>query len=403
MKKIILLGFVLLGVAADSALASSLYSRLGIGMMHVRDGVRAQGMGNASLALADGLVMYHLNPALLSSVQMARLQTEFSFESASVEVATGSGRFRDANFSGVGLLLPVKRGYAVALGFQPYSRVDFTLNQQGTSGGEAYEQIFSGSGGINEMYIAFAGSIGRPDATRGLRYGLSVDFYFGRIERNWRVNFANANLAPTDDKSGAYFRGTGVHGGLHWFHPRWQFGLAVRPPVDLTVETQTDFAFGAKSEQIRTSVTLPFWLGVGVGYRPSPKWQLATDFRMQRWGGVADNKRFGAAVRDSREVGTGVEWIRSNNPVDGYLKRVALRAGFCFRQLPYDDPVGEQVSERMVSAGLGLPYRRGFSRIDVAVELGKRGNLDNNPAAESIFRLSISMNGAEPWFVRGKQ
>jgi hypothetical protein len=362
-------------------------------------------MGNASLAIADGLAAYQLNPATLASVQFARLQTAFSIESANVKLSSGSGRFRNANFNGVTLVLPIKKGHVVALGIEPYSRVDFTLNQFGSDSNGDYEQIYSGSGGIDDAYLAFAGTIGGSTeaGSSGLRYGIAADFYFGRIQRTWRVNFSNGSLVSTQDEVGAYFRGAGFHAGVQWFHPRWQVGAAVRPAFDLNVETKVDYVFGAASEVVKTKASLPFWIGIGIGYRPSSKWQLAADYRQQQWSGVAADKSLGAALGNSREIGAGFEFTASNNPLDGYLKRISYRAGFSIAKLPYQDPVGQSISERLVTAGLGLPFRRGNSRIDLAFEYGKRGDLGSNPAEESIFRFFFSITGAERWFVRNSR
>jgi len=401
MKKIYLqlLAIVVL-LTSVPAWSNSIYSRIGMGLVHLRAGVRASGMGNASLALADGLVVSQLNPATLASIQFARLQTQFSIESAEVKLNGGSGSFRDANFNGVSLVLPVKRGYTVTVGFAPYSRVDFTLNQLGSNSNGTYEQVYSGKGGIDEAFIAFAGNIGKPESTVGLRYGVAADFYFGRIERTWRVNFDNGSLQPSQDRLGAYYRGVGYHLGAQWFHPRWQLGVALRPAVDLDVETDVEYIFGGTSEAIKTKARLPMSFGVGVGFRPGSKWQLAADYQMQRWGSVPDGLSVGAALRDSREFGAGFEYTASRNPLSGYLKRISYRAGVNFSRLPYEDPVGSSISEWVITSGLGLPFRLGTGRIDLAFEIGKRGTLDRNIAEESIMRFSFSINGAERWFAR---
>jgi hypothetical protein len=388
------------GLFFSEVLANSLYSRIGVGSIHLRAGVRASGMGNTSLAMADGLAMDLLNPAALSSIQFARLQTQFSIESANVELTSGRGRFREANFNGVSLALPVKRGYAVAIGFHPYSRVDFTLNQSGADSNGTHEEIYSGNGGLDVAYVAFSGSIGGAASPSTLRYGLVADFYFGRIQRTWRVNFSSGSLQSTEDRTGAYFRGIGYHVGAQWVHPRWQLGVAVRPPIDLEVETEIEYIFGAKSETIKSTARLPLWFGLGAGYRPGSKWQLAAEYRTQRWGGVPEDLDLGAALGNSRDLALGFEFTPSRVLLDGYLKRISYRAGATFSTLPYQDPVGESISEWIVTGGFGFPFRRGTGRIDMAFEFGKRGNLESNTASESILRLSFSINGAERWFAR---
>jgi len=394
--------FIAIGLLFSQApvSANSLYSRIGVGSIHLRAGVRASGMGNTSLAMSDGLAMDLLNPAALASIQFARLQTQFSIESANVELASGQGRFREANFNGVSLALPVKRGYAVAVGFHPYSRVDFALNQSGSDANGTHEEIYSGNGGLDVAYIAFSGSIGSAASQSSLRYGLAADFYFGRIQRTWRVNFSNGSLQPTEDRTGAYFRGIGYHAGAQWVHPRWQLGVAVRPPIDLDVETEVEYIFGVTSETIKTNARLPLWFGFGAGYRAGSKWQLAAEYRMQRWGSVPDNLDLGAALGNSRDIGLGFEFTPSRNLIDGYLKRISYRAGATFSKLPYEDPVGHSISEWVMTSGFGFPFRHGTGRIDMAFEFGKRGDLDSNIAAESIMRLSFSINGAERWFAR---
>lgn len=388
-------------IACMPVWANSLYSRIGIGLVHLRASVKASGMGSTSLALSDGLDIDLLNPAALASIQFARFQTQFSIESAQVELNSGAGRFRDANFNGVNLVLPVKQGHAITLGFHPYSRVDFTLNQTDSTVAGEYEEVYSGNGGIDQAYIAFAGSIRGASSQSVLRYGVAADFYFGRIQRTWRVNYSDGSSVPSEDILGAYSYGIGYHLGVQWFHPRWQLGAAIRPAVDLDVETEVEYAFGVKSKTIKTKARLPLWLGLGVGFRPGSKWQLAADYRMQRWGDVPSNLDLGAALEDSREIGVGFEFTDSRNLLDSYFKRVSYRAGVNFSKLPYEDPVGHSISEWLVSSGLGFPFRHGVGRIDMAFEFGKRGNLDSNTAAESIYRLSFSINGAERWFARG--
>jgi hypothetical protein len=274
------------------------------------------------------------------------------------------------------------------------------LNQAGSDTNGTYEEIYSGNGGIDELYLAFAGGPGKPESSSGLRYGVAADFYFGRLQRTWRVNFSNGSLVHSEDQIGSYFLGVGLHAGLQWFHPRWQLGVAVRPPVDLDVETNIEYAFGGESETIKTKVRLPLWLGFGLGYRPSEKWQLAAEYRLQKWGGVPQDLDFGAVLCDSKEFGAGFEYVSSRNVLDSYFKRIAYRAGVTLSRLPYEDPAGKPISEWLITTGLGLPFRLGSGRIDVAFEFGKRGDLASNSAEESIMRLSFSINGAERWFAR---
>jgi hypothetical protein len=75
------------------------------------------------------------------------------------------------------------------------------------------------------------------------------------------------------------------------------------------------------------------------------------------------------------------------------------RAGVFYGQMNFLSN-GKPVNEYGLTAGLGLPIRQGISRIDVALQAGKRGDLKINGLSEMFFRLNFSVSANELWFVR---
>jgi hypothetical protein len=164
-------------ILADHAFAGSIFSRRGIGLLRYRDNVRAIGMGGVGMAMGDSISFYFLNPAGLTRINLTRVQGDFRYERASVNLVRtdSNGLLSDANVNSFGLAIPIKYATVLALGVRPYSGTDFQFRQ--TANDSLYTESLSSVGGISELYLGYAMRLGR------WRAGAIVDFYFGRINR----------------------------------------------------------------------------------------------------------------------------------------------------------------------------------------------------------------------------
>jgi hypothetical protein len=140
-----------------------------------------------------------------------------------------------------------------------------------------------------------------------------------------------------------------------------------------------------------------------VGYAPNRHWLISGDFRTQRWGSVKPEEMFGDRGVDSYEIAFGGEFIPSFDALDSYFKRMSFRLGANYQRLPYQEPAGNKVQQWTVNLGLGMPFGRGYNRIEFAVELGQRGNLSDNLAKENIVLFHAAIIGSERWFQRPRR
>lgn len=379
--------------------AGSIYSRHGIGLLQYRDGTKAMGLGGLSMALADSVSVFFLNPAVLSGISLTHLQGEFVYDWTSVKLSSNTGEFQDANVGGLDLIFPVRRGYALALGVHPYSRADFVFQGSGSLTETNYTETITGTGGLENIYIALAGSAGR------LRFGAALDFYVGVLEQNWRVRYSSSEFRETNDFRTVKMRGLGAHGGIQAMIGAFELGAALGLPVNINTESRLQIRSSAESVGDVTNGTtkLPVWYGGSAVYHPNRRTLLGLQFRTQPWEKASAAELLGAQGSRSHNLGFGAEYIPSLNPLDGFFSKMNFRVGATHSRLPYKDIQDNDIDEYTVAAGLGLPFNRGFSRIDFAVEYGKRGLSDNHPAKETIFRFSASVNGSERWFQRRKR
>jgi hypothetical protein len=387
----------LMVVLAYSSFAGSIYSRHGIGLLRYRDAVRSVGMGGIGLAITDSVYAYFLNPATMTRLNFTRIQGDILYERASINLRDGSGLLQDANVNSFSFAIPVKRGYVLAFGVQPYSRSEFEFNRSKNDSVDSYEEVFRGTGGINEFFLAFAATLGPVHA------GLTSDFYFGRINRVWRVNFTSQDLRNTEDVVNNHVTGIGLHLGAQTQLGKLMLGAAAGLPSRLSVGTELTTVTGFTSDTSESKVKLPLWWGVGVAYAPNRHWLLGADWRTQRWSTVKPEELFGERGADSFDLGFGVEITPSFDPLNGYFKRVSYRVGGAFRQLPYEEPAGKKIQEWTATLGFGLPFTGGYNRIDLSLEVGKRGSLSSNVAEENIVMIRAAIVGSERWFQRGSR
>ncbi len=391
----IILPLLVFALTVASVHAGSYYSRYGYGLLRFRDGVKATAMGSVSIAITDSVSINYLNPATMATINTTHIQGEFLYDRANITLGQTKAKFHDSNVNGLGVLLPLQRGYVVAFGIQPYSQVDYEFSDKEETGTKPFTQSLLGSGGLDNIYLAFAGTVGR------VRYGLASDFYFGLVRRTWRVNFVDANTTDTEDQISTHFKGIGLHGGVQTTIKRWQLGAALGLPVSLNAETRVDYRFTVTAPvPTQTDTRLPLWYGLGASYQAGPKWLLAAQYRAQQWSDLKTTELLGAEGVNNFNLGFGLQFTPNFDRLQNNIGRIHYRLGATMSRLPYADVNGKNIGEWTASAGFGLPFNRGDSRLDFAVEFGKRGN-DDNLAQETIFRFSASVIGSERWFQRG--
>jgi len=389
--------YVLIGllVLFESSLAGSIFSRRGLGLLRYRDNVRAIGMGGVGIALNDSISFSFLNPAGLTRVNLTRIQGDFRYERASVNLVQSafSGLFQDAGVNSLGLAIPIKSGQVIAFGVRPYSSSDIQFIREDSTSTESLSSL----GGVSELYLGYARQLG------AWRVGATADFYFGRIDRIWRLNYASTEIQNSEDVLSRRVTGVGLHLGAQIQPGRWRLGGAIGLPTRLNVTTELSTLPGFTGVISKSKLKLPFWWSMGFGYAPNRRWLLSADYRTQKWGSVQPAELLGDRGANSFELSVGGEFIPSFDALSGYFKRVSYRLGGNYQQLPYEEPLGKTVKQMTVNFGLGLPFGRGYNRFDLAVELGKRGNLTDNLVKENIVLLHVAIIGSERWFQRPKR
>ena len=139
---------------------------------------------------------------------------------------------------------------------------------------------------------------------------------------------------------------------------------------------------------------------VGLTFQPFERWVLGGDIDVINWksGYLFDGLPI-SNMNNNARIGAGIERVPSKRRLAPYADKINYRAGAFYGQLNYLSN-GEAVDEYGVTLGFGLPITQGSSRLDIALQLGKRGDIEINGLSEMFFRLNFSISANEMWFVR---
>jgi hypothetical protein len=93
--------------------------------------------------------------------------------------------------------------------------------------------------------------------------------------------------------------------------------------------------------------------------------------------------------------------ILPENPVRAFFQHSYYRIGLRNEKLAYSVN-GKSVVENALSAGIGLPLKKTTSTINIGLELGQRGDLNNGQMRERFVLLNVGFMLSDTWFQRRK-
>jgi hypothetical protein len=157
-------------------------------------------------------------------------------------------------------------------------------------------------------------------------------------------------------------------------------------------------------------VDIPWRFSGGVTYQPNSRWTLSTGGRFEPWTDFKSDLGFpgiepGSTNRlsDYVQVGAGVEFLPAGSDLLApYLSRIGYRLGFYYDR-SYVSPVPDvSLKTTAFAAGLSLPTLLSGTRLDINVEVGRRGSTDDGLVEDMFYRLSANVNIGERWFQKPK-
>lgn len=351
---------------------------------------RAAALGGAGMGLEGGSLTAR-NPADLVLFRHPALGVTLAPENVDIETPGGtnaSGRSRLAVLQSVLPAGPWAFGFGVHQELDQDWTVLVTDTLESSFGTYPFEERREHNGGVSSINFSAMRRLG-PVAL-----GAEFDLLTGSLRQTYRRNFEPALEDPS--------RNIGFAAG----EARWSFsgyrlrgGAAVRIRRTATVSAAVSWTsdLEARRDTSTTVATpvrrfdMPLALEAGGSVRLTERLLLALGGGWRGWSDT-DVGSLGFAAADVWWLGAGLEL--SGLRLLGLT--FPLRAGYRFADLPFYEADREQLRETAFTFGLGSAFAGDRARVDLGVEIGRRGDLGRTGTEEGFSRFSISLALQQP-------
>jgi hypothetical protein len=371
---------------AGPARAGSEFSIGGLGTWVWPSDARGKGMGGVSIAVQDKRNLSLVNPAAAAYVEEPTLTLSMTAETRHTDDGTSTFKKRTADFPLLrGVIFP-PGGFRLSAALHQWNHTSFDLEEGRPDSVYGSQMKVEGSGGFTALWL---GGAMRP--APWLALGVAADFPFGSYRETWTRDYPESLFVDTSD------RVKGSPGST----PSWTFGAIVslgrsslggyiRPGRDLSITDEVTSTSGHTTRSKRT-LGLPLEAGGGAAVEILSGLRAGFDYAFSDWSSFTVDGASPPGFRDVTRIGVGLEWVRDPRPRARWIRRVPLRIGYDRQPMPFRDSEGNDIDERFVTLGAGLPFSKDNGMVDAAVEIGRRGDLSRNDLRESLVRVTVAV------------
>jgi hypothetical protein len=398
----LLLGTVALALQAPAVRAESLWGMEGIGRPVTPYDHAARGAGSTGIALDDPFGMSFVNPAAIAHARMAQAHFGMVGQDRWIVAAHGaSNRRLDTRVTMGRLILPGPGQLRWSLGYHDLTDGTYQVALRANPGREdSFTRTWRGDGGVGEFSAGVAAGLPGGKATAGLQFGLAN----GTLREVVEDKFASGQyLERRDILRTRVLDGRVLALGTQ-YAPRSgvSLGAAWRSSSSVGLRTIGTTSGGVGWEE-RASFELPSELGLGLGVRRD-RVRVAADWNRAGWGeakfrtSAGETSRTLGSFRNTDRLGVGLTLFPAVTEAKGtLLRRTVWRAGFSWGQLPVRQRsvtpggTGATVSEWALTAGCGLPVKVDRGWVDLFLEAGRTGNLEDVQLRETFLRVGVGV------------
>lgn len=219
---------------------------------------------------------------------------------------------------------------------------------------------------------------------KNLNLGLSGNYYFGHDNRTFEQSSADNTIPTKESLLQSYKNPTLTLGALQSYQ-KHSVGLHLTLPVTLEGES-TRSSTHSTEEPVEITYDLPMQYALSYTGMLLPQLKVAVDANYESYAQIED------ALRDGIKLGMGVAY----EPLKAqkrWWKSIPLRAGWWYRELPFQDNQGAYIDEMAYTAGLSLPLKNDVSRVDISLQYLSRGSLEENKLSDRSLMFLFGFTG----------
>jgi hypothetical protein len=388
------------------------YSRFGIGDILSEGFTHQTGMGGIGAAVAEPGLINFINPA--SYVADSAVVFEFGArgEINQLEGNNESSTRNSASFSYFSLAFPLmKKKAGLAFGLLPFSTVgyDIVVESEEIPDVGVARYKFEGEGGLNKFFVGAGFRI-----YKGLSAGVNVSYLFGTIQNinslefPYNTNYYNSKYINSRTASGLNFNFGLLYEKDLGSDRRLNAGFTFSPSIPVNGlknqsyynyilspydnEIQKDSVYSEKEED--GTIKMPSYWRAGISYGVKDNWMAGVDFSYHNW---ENYESFGVEDNLQNSYNIQVGGLKSTSK---FVYSLGAR---------YSKTYLELRETRLEDYGITFGWsirrfapKKPASMIHLAVEVGKRGTLQDELLLEKYVRLHIGFSLADVWFIKPK-
>ncbi|WP_348800450.1 hypothetical protein [Flavobacterium adhaerens] len=412
-KKIIVAAcfFFSLMVSAQSGSASP-YSFFGLGESRFKGNLENRSMGGLNIE-QDSLHINILNPASFAAIQLTAFTIGGNYTMTNLKTDSNKGNAQRTAIDYLAVGLPLGK-VGVGFGLMPYTSVGYNIEST-NSDIDGANSVLKGTGGLNKAFFSLGYTI-----IPNLVIGADIQYNFGRIN-NTNLEFLTGVLVGTEEKNKADLNGLATN-----------FGIMYKQKIYKSTNLYTSFTYTPKSklsstntktistvsynsnydvsiidavdeQEIRTDLTIPDKTSIGIGVGKTKKWLLGTQLTFQNVGELAAdfNTTDKVSYGKSASYSLGGFYVPNYNVFSSYFQKVVYRGGLKFTKTGtiIDN---EEINEKSINLGFGMPIIGSVSNVNLGLEFGKRGTTSKGLVQENYFSFAVSFSLNDKWFRQRK-
>jgi hypothetical protein len=433
---------------------NSPFSRYGLGDLYPQQNISTRGMGGLSAAVTDSQSINTLNPASYGYLNLVTYDLGLTIDGRTLRSANPVDKYNSTNFlpSYIQLGLPLNRkGATLVFGLRPYTRINYGVEEGGKINydslgiSDSIHTLYEGNGGLNQAFIGLGKRWGKLDKNN-LSIGVNGGYEWGSKYTSTRIDF------PADSSFQSWYKSNSTdtthYGGL-FFNPGILANIQLNKktnPVTKNVETY-DLSIGAsgtleqnldarrtitretfqyandgslitidsvsKIPEIKGKINVPltytagFMLHKNIGNAifQVNKWSIGADYTSTKWTAY---RYYGSPdqLNNSWFLHAGASFSPDPLSGKGMFATGVYRVGY-YTGKDYINADGNGYKVQAFTFGYSFNLRKfrsydhQFTKLNTAIELGKRGTGVNN-ITENFFKFSLGLSLSDVWFIKRK-
>lgn len=419
-KRFFLLILLSAGLSLEAqSMGNSPYAIFGIGEVKYDNSVETSSMGGINTAyIWDFNNSFNFkNPAANTNLEITSLRVQMNNENQYLKSDFNNLDItkHSSYLSNISIAFPITKKLKFGLGYQPYSskKYDIITKKDIVIDGDSIVQAnrFHGEGMLNTIQTAFGYEISKE-----FNVGLRSNFYFGKLSNVEELTFSNAELVSGFETSNKIKSFNFTLGGTYQKKLKndRKFTAGATYTFGTTGDLKTQYLnstyYYYYDQQVNVTEIdkktssdknlIPTEFSLGLGYGKDAKWFTSAQVDYKK-GSTTLFLGQPFTYEDSYRISAGGWYLPNYNDFRNYLNRVVYRFG-AFYEKGNLNVNGTNINQYGVTAGVSLPFQKSnaakMSSVDIGLEFGKKGTLDNNLIRQGFLNLKIGINFADKWF-----